>query len=254
MSEINTTNEDMWSIISRIQRSFAIRGVVATIRLCVARTIRYIIYFVPSKRRARAIAQFDQKWGVKTSGSFVPGKSEVVGCNWVYGTKYQGIDPVALVRVLNELPIQHEHFTFIDFGSGKGRAILVASRFPFRKIIGVEYCEQLNEIARKNLLSYSSNDRRCKLIEIVCADAARFPIPEGPLVLYFFNPFERPVMAEVTQNVAASFQLDPRRIVVIYYFAVHGDLWKGAGFIGEVQALEGFMIYDTEARETATPN
>ncbi len=36
------------------------------------------------------------------------------------------------------LPIEFNQFTFIDLGSGKGRTLLMASDFPFRKILGVE--------------------------------------------------------------------------------------------------------------------
>ena len=34
-------------------------------------------------------------------------------------------------------------FTFIDLGSGKGRTLLMASDYPFRRIIGLELLEEL---------------------------------------------------------------------------------------------------------------
>ena len=47
--------------------------------------------------------------------------------------------PAWLIReTLNSIPLQANLFTFIDMGSGKGRALLVASEFPFAKIVGVE--------------------------------------------------------------------------------------------------------------------
>ena len=66
---------------------------------------------------------------------------------------------------------------FVDFGSGKGRAILVASRLPFRKVIGVEYSEPLTKIAQENISIFRKHHTICD-IEAVWADAAwTFPFP-----------------------------------------------------------------------------
>jgi SAM-dependent methyltransferase len=182
---------------------------------------------------------------VDTSGAVVPVESEVVGPNWAYGVKYQGCNSAALWQVLSELPIQHEHFTFVDFGSGKGRAILVASRFPFSRIIGVDYSEQLNEIARRNVSRFPNNAKRCNEINIVCADATRFPLPKGPLIIFLFNPFGKPLMTEVVRNTSTSFQQDPRQIIVIYFNAVFGDVWRNSGFMQEISESKWVAIYDT---------
>src|SRR5262249_41934351 len=81
------------SIINKIQRSLAIHGILGTFRLCGATAIRYLMWFSPSHRWRRAVAQerdleFDRKWGVDTGGTVVPDKSGVVGSSWVYGIKY----------------------------------------------------------------------------------------------------------------------------------------------------------------------
>jgi SAM-dependent methyltransferase len=248
----------MQYIINRIYKIFARHGFRGGFRECMGKAHRYLLWFIPSQHRTQASAQdrdleFDRKWGVGTSGTFVPGRSEVVGSNWVQCSKYHGCDSVVLDQILRELLIQHEHFTFVDFGSGKGRAILLASRFPFSRIIGVEYSEQLNEIARHNVTIFPNNEKRCKVIDIVCADAARFPIPKGPLIIFLYNPFGMSLMKEVARNVSTSFQQDPRRIIVIYEYAVFSDIWKKSCFIHEIKALKGFSIYDTQGfKESAS--
>ncbi len=50
---------------------------------------------------------------------------------------------------------------FVDFGSGKGRALLVAADFAFRRIIGVEFSEELHRIAETNLRVYRGHTQRC---------------------------------------------------------------------------------------------
>jgi SAM-dependent methyltransferase len=144
---------------------------------------------------------------------------------------------------LNAVSIPHEQFIFIDFGSGKGRTLLLAARFPFRKVIGVEYCAQLNEVARRNVRKFPVSARQCQEIEIVEADATEFPIPDEPLVLFLNNPFAEPVMARVVNNMAVSFRRRPRRILVIYFWPYLARLWKETGFLKRLQASPA--IFDT---------
>ena len=251
LSLYNTRKGTMHSIVNRIQRACVIYGMVATFRLFVAIAFQSISRFVSSLWSARSITEnhdleFDLKWGVDTGGTVVPEKSEVIGPNWIYGIKYQGCNSDDLDQALTEIDTQHECFTFVDFGSGKGRGILTASRFPFRKIIGVEYSERLNEIARHNVLLFPDSAKKCKDIEVVCADAIRFPIPEGPLVIFLFCPFLRPVMTQVVQNVSTSFHQNPRRIVVLYFNPLFADVWKKAIFMKETRPSKNVAIYDTQ--------
>ena len=52
-------------------------------------------------------------------------------------------------------------FIFIDLGSGKGRALLMASDYPFRRIVGVELLPQLHRAAQDNLTKYRSETQQC---------------------------------------------------------------------------------------------
>ncbi len=184
-----------------------------------------------------------------TGGTILPDESEVIGSNWIYGNKYHGSDSVALEQALGELPVQYKQFTFVDLGSGKGRAILVASRFPFKKVIGVEYSEQLNVIARQNVSCFPNYEMRCAEIDIVCADVADFPIPDGPVVIYMFHPFGKAVMEKVVQNVSNSWEAEPRQIMAIYSNAKFVDLWRDADCMQEVSAPKWAAIFDTHGRK-----
>ena len=60
--------------------------------------------------------------------------------------QYEGIAPKTLRKALAALgPL--DGYTFVDLGSGMGRAVLVASEFPFRRIVGVEIAPELHAIA-----------------------------------------------------------------------------------------------------------
>jgi SAM-dependent methyltransferase len=193
--------------------------------------------------------EFDRTWGVTTCGRIAPTASDVVGPNWVHGAEYQGCNAPALGEVLRELMIPYEQFTFIDFGSGKGRALLVAAHFPFRQVIGVEYSAPLTDIARRNLSRFPPAAIHCQEIAVVHADAASFPIPDGPLVLFFFNPFDRPVMRAVVENVVTSYNQSPRRILVLYSNPVYADVWGNVSFLESIPSPHKWMaMYDTPSR------
>ena len=75
------------------------------------------------------------------------------------------------------------HHLFIDFGSGKGRALLLASELPFKKIVGIEFSPPLHEIARANWRNYLSATQRCKAVELLCLDVVEYAIPPEPAVM-----------------------------------------------------------------------
>ena len=64
-------------------------------------------------------------------------------------------------KAMAHLDVDPEDCTFIDYGSGKGKAMLVASDRPFKSIIGLEYAKRLHEIAVRNCQNYRSADQKC---------------------------------------------------------------------------------------------
>jgi predicted RNA methylase len=107
-------------------------------------------------------------------------------------------------------------FDFIDFGSGKGRVLLVASHYPFRRVVGVEFSPELHEIAQENIRRYQSPARRCRDVQSICTDATTFALPEHACVLYFNNPFAGPVFARVLRNIQIARERASRKVYVLY--------------------------------------
>jgi tRNA1(Val) A37 N6-methylase TrmN6 len=148
--------------------------------------------------------------------------------------------------MLEEVAIPYQEFTFIDFGSGKGRALLLAAEFPFQRIVGVEFSRELVQIAARNIRTYRSETQRCQQIELVCTDAAAYPIPDEPAVLYFYNPFEEQVMVPVIENIRRSLEHRSRDVVVVYATPHCDHLWKRVGALRKIKSGGGYSIYATE--------
>lgn len=104
---------------------------------------------------------------------------------------------------------------FVDYGSGKGKVLLLASTLGFKRVIGIEYSQELHDIAVANIRRYKS--RAVALIEPVCCDATEYVLQDDENVFYFFNPFELNVLLGVLQKIKASLARKPRKILVIYF-------------------------------------
>ena len=157
---------------------------------------------------------FDREHGVDTSG-LIWGENLSSGSrNDAWNTAYYGIAPSVFhaPRSRNCRASLQSGATFIDIGSGKGRAVMLASRYPFAKVIGVEISPELHRVAVANLATYRESNHGAAResnqgaapIELLLADAAAYSFPAGPLVVYLYHPFCRPVLERVLRNLQAS--------------------------------------------------
>jgi SAM-dependent methyltransferase len=132
------------------------------------------------------------------------------------GLEYQSHHPEIIRSSLLMLPIPHEDYTFVDFGCGKGRVLLIASGFKFRKIVGLELAPQLADIAKRNVERYRSSDQKCFDIEVMTADATDYELGPDPQVLYFFSPFTLRLMSQILENIEASVRRSPRDLLILF--------------------------------------
>jgi SAM-dependent methyltransferase len=107
-------------------------------------------------------------------------------------------------ETLPEVSGRVEAYSFVDVGAGKGRALLLAAEFPFRKVIGVELSEELARTAQKNVARWSRVTRPKTKIRVVLGDAAKFRWPRTPLLVYLYNPFACTLVAQMAENLAAA--------------------------------------------------
>jgi hypothetical protein len=159
---------------------------------------------------------FDVKYGTDTGG-LISGE-ELSSGRWndLWNTAYYGISASGFDPIFEALNLDWQRFTFVDLGSGKGRALLLASRFPFRRIVGVEIAPELSAVAAANIERFSAPWQTCREIEARTGDAAEFTYPAGPCVLYFNQPFLAPVVKRCLKNLSRSLAAEPREVYVVY--------------------------------------
>jgi hypothetical protein len=160
---------------------------------------------------------FDRRFHTDTSGQISLDDLGVSSPNRPYGVYYEPTSTKIFRYILAHVKIEYEKFVFVDFGSGKGRTLLLASSLPFKAIVGVEFSSTLHAIALNNIAIYRSERQRCRDITSVCADAADYELPKQDTAFYFYHPFDTPVMSKVLDRIQASVAETPRKIVIIYH-------------------------------------
>lgn len=106
---------------------------------------------------------------------------------------------------------------FVDLGSGKGSALVVAGQFPMRRVIGVELADKLNVVARENLTKVRPR-LKAGDYEITTADALKWPVPDDLSIVFMFCPFVGDVFSQAMDRIFESYDRNPRPLHLIYAF------------------------------------
>ena len=195
----------------------------------------------PERRRSRyGDMEYDWNHRVNTTSGGVGWRERLLG---VFLSAYQPTDPAAFQEMMDALPIDFRDYTFIDLGSGKGRTLLMASEYPFRRIVGVELIPHLHQIALENLSLYQRASQQCFALEAVCGDARDFPFPEDPLVLYLFNPLPESGLRVVARRLEESLIAHPRPVYLLYHNAVLDNVVRESGMLTRVTGTPQFSVY-----------
>ena len=139
--------------------------------------------------------------------------------------------------------------TFLDVGCGHGRAVLAASRFPFRRVLGLELSPEVHAAACRNLAGFRL-PRRAPA-EIIQGDATRFAVPDDVTVLFMYNPFTGPVFEAAMARLFESLERRPRRVRLIYANPTEHDVLQATGRCQLVKRFHAWRPPGERARALA---
>jgi SAM-dependent methyltransferase len=198
--------------------------------------------YLPSRKRMRyGDIDYDFDHGVNTTWA---APSLAVRLREVFTRgRYQPSEPGRFHEILEALVIDYERFVFLDLGSGKGRTLLMASDYPFRRVIGVEVIPELHAIAEENVRRYRNGAQKCSAIETWVGDAREFPFPQDPTVVYLFNPFPGDVLRKVLERLKESLDASPRDCWVIYHNLVHEEVFREMKWLRQELGNDQYAIH-----------
>lgn len=168
---------------------------------------------------------FDCLLRVSTRGIFVTKDS-----NFVIGgdnCAYAGCQWLPLRRALKDLEPKPSD-VFVDLGSGKGKALLIAGRLPYRRVVGVEIDDKLSQYARHNI-KLAHPRLRAQQVDSVTANVLEWPIPDETSLIFMYNPFIGQTFRTAMGQIFQSYDRKPRDLHIVYGYPWEHDWLLSTG-------------------------
>lgn len=217
------------------------QGVFAAVAALASELWGFLRDSTPARERQRyGDLEYDWDRRVNTTSAAVGWRNRLLG---VLHSPYQPTEPVLFHEMIASLGIEPAQYAFLDLGSGKGRTLLMASEYSFRRVLGVELLPELDQIAKENIREFKSERRKCGTVESVCQDARIFEFPVEPLLIYLFNPFLESGLAQVIGNLEHSLQEFPRPVIVLYHNPLLADVLDASAALKKTGATHQYSVY-----------
>ena len=155
---------------------------------------------------------YEWRYGISSSTVI---KLREFGINDASLHDYGAISYRRFFQLMKRIGFRPGEDVFLDFGSGMGRAVVLAATYPFRKVIGVELVPELDAVARENIRRAKWHFR-CPDVELQNVDAKQFVIPPEATMFYFWNPFGGEILSTVFENIRQSVKTTPRTITILH--------------------------------------
>jgi SAM-dependent methyltransferase len=203
---------------------------------------RALLELTPARRRARyGDLDYDLEQLVDTTRANVSFRTQLMAA--LAGNPYFATDPWLFEQMMNALSIRFQDFTFVDLGSGKGRALLLAAKQGFERVIGVEFMPELHRAAEENIRTFVAKHRPSAQVQSLCMNALDFEFPDAPLVVYLFNPFPEPVLSAVLNNLRQSWEHNPRPVYLAYRYIEFERLLADNDWLEKVTGTRQWAVY-----------
>ena len=172
--------------------------------------------------------------------------------NLKHASIYQATNYFIIEKAFEFLRNDNANHYIVDFGCGRGRVLVVAAFYGFKKITGIDFGESLCREAELNIEKIKPLFPQTNF-EIICDDAVNYSIENDTNVFFFFNPFDEIVMLQIVKNILSSLKKNARKIYIVYINPLHKEIFLSAGFQEEyffrkMQYLE-FVILSKEVEE-----
>ena len=135
-----------------------------------------------------------------------------------HGARYSCSTQKEIFPMLDRCHIHpSDHDAILDFGCGKGGAMVSFLDYGFKKVGGVEYETKIYEVAKENFNRLGIKNE----IELLNEDARNVKEQlDSYNWFYFFFPFDKEIFTVVIDNIKASFMRKKRKIHIIYFTAM----------------------------------
>jgi SAM-dependent methyltransferase len=190
------------NIKKQLHSSVKERGLIRSLELFYSRIIDY---------------GFDIRYGLHTFHKVKLDDLTIQSENKQWGVDYMPTGVLPFKKLMKEIDFPKES-VFVDVGCGKGRLLLLASQYGFKKILGIEFSHQLYEEAKKNIAQFQKKNGKRLNIDLIESDVVDYVIESNQNVFFLYNPFSAQVMTRFLENIKTSLHKKYRKIWLIYHY------------------------------------
>ena len=196
------------------------------------------------------VAQFvnhtlvDWRYGIETRKVEKRYLQEISSESVKYSEFYATVPWKPFARIIEQVPVDYSQYTFLDAGSGKGRALIFATRYNFKRILGVELSEKLHAIAEEDIQSFKARTKSEADIRLICANITDFCFPDEDLLIFVNNPFNGEVMKTFLDNVHEFCKAHGRKVYIAYRSPLCVDLFEARPEFVLIAEGHAFKIYE----------
>lgn len=236
----------------RLTSAFRRHGVAGIVKLLPLNIAHVLNQFGRRQRRQRrSLEEFDRRFGVDTAGFLSVSRLGMPVEVAAHAARYQPTSDLG--AYLRALDISFAQYTFIDYGCGKGRVLLMASDYPFKQIIGVDCVPGLIEIARHNISVYRSASQLCHNFDLITCDAREFLPSPAPAVFFLYNPFGEVILSEVLARMSRIERAADHPDYLIYVDPRHRSCIEATGRWDIALDRQSWVVYRSGAPAALPP-
>ena len=170
----------------------------------------------------------------------------IEGADISRSSPYEAVNYYMLERLLKTFCDLSPETSIIDLGCGKGRVIVVAAHFGFKKLIGIDFAKELCIEASRNMerTQIAINDIDWKVVH---ANVLDYPIQPDDTVFFMFNPFDEETLSLFLDKLESSCKQNSRKTWFLYASPQHAATLEKRGYQiayrKKLMNLEGFILY-----------
>ena len=170
------------------------------------------------------------RYGLRNTFAPVPLKQlNIGGADISMSSPYEAVSYYMLEKLLKAFRTLSSGDTIVDLGCGKGRAMVVAAHFGFKKLIGIDFAKELCIEATRNMerTKDTINDIDWR---VICGNVLNYPIQRDDSAFFMFNPFDEGTINQFLDKLDASSSQNPRKIWFLYASPVHAAALQKRGY------------------------
>lgn len=206
--------------------------------------LQFLRESTPENRRRRyGDAEYDWDFHVDTTSATVGWRERLLGG---FHSPYQPTEPGLFDEMMTRLPADLSQFAFIDVGSGKGRVLLMAARYQFLRIIGIELMPELHRVAVANVEKLRALNQLGENVELLQMDATEYVFPAERMVIYLFNPLPEESLKKFLARLSQDLDAHPRDAYIVYHNPLLAHVVESNERFVRIDCTAQYVLYRTE--------